>query len=379
MKTRSIHAISFLLSMLLLMTCICPLLTPSASAVSASSIRDVLFDADYYKSHNPDVVKAYGTSASALRRHFDDYGAREGRRPSVLFDASWYLGCYPDLKAAFGNDYAAALNHFVTYGIAEGRQGSPEFNVSVYKANYPDLRQAFGTDLSNNWKYLRHYLQYGQSENRNAVSPLSGSAVSSGGTTMYVKTSSTANRLNLRSAASTSSTILAKLPYGTAVQVLSSSNGWSKVQADGKTGYVSSQYLSSAAPGTSTVSARQQAMADKALSMLGNSNYNGLCQRFVRVVGESIGLPSGNAASALDACNMWRVSTSRDNIPVGAAVYLRSKNTAGAGYKYGHVGIYVGDGYVVHALSTVRKQSLDSLLQSYTYLGWGWQSGVDLR
>ena len=68
-----------------------------------------------------------------------------------------------------------------------------------------------------------------------------------------------------------------------------------------------------------------------------------------------------------------------DDIPVGAAVYLRSKNTSSAGYKYGHVGVYVGNGYVVHAVSTVKKQTLSSMLDNYHYLGWGWQCGVDLR
>ena len=114
--------------------------------------------------------------------------------------------------------------------------------------------------------------------------------------------------------------------------------------------------------------------------MLGSTAYSGYCQRFVRVAFEKAGLTgSGSAASALDACNQWRVSTSMDDIPVGAAVYLRSKNTSSAGYKYGHVGIYVGNGYVVHAVSTVKKQTLSSMLDNYTYLGWGWQCGVDLR
>ena len=126
------------------------------------------------------------------------------------------------------------------------------------------------------------------------------------------------------------------------------------------------------------VSSRQQAMADTARRYLGSNNYNGYCQRFVRVVGQNIGLPAGSASSALDACNKWRVSTDR-NIPVGAAVYLRGRNRSTNGYKYGHVGIYVGNGNVIHALTTVKEQSLDSLLQTFDYLGWGWQAGVDLR
>lgn len=128
-----------------------------------------------------------------------------------------------------------------------------------------------------------------------------------------------------------------------------------------------------------TVSDRQQRMADVALSYLGNTGYNGYCQKFVRVVGEKIGLPSGGAPTALDACDWWRVSTSMDNIPVGATVYLRSKKRSSLGYKYGHVGIYIGNGQVVHAQETVKQSSLSSMLNSYDYLGWGWQAGVDLR
>lgn len=129
---------------------------------------------------------------------------------------------------------------------------------------------------------------------------------------------------------------------------------------------------------SSGASARQNAMANQALNMLGSTQYNGYCQRFVRVVGQAIGLPAGNAASALAACNMWRVSTSSSNIPVGATVYLRTLNQSSSAYQYGHVGIYVGDGYVVHAVATVKKEKLSDMLTRYEYLGWGWQAGVDL-
>lgn len=154
---------------------------------------------------------------------------------------------------------------------------------------------------------------------------------------------------------------------------------WSYNGDSAQTFYLASPSGSGTPGGSSPVSSRQQAMASAALSFLGSTGYNGYCQKFVRVVGQRIGLPAGNAPSALAACNMWRVSTSMDNIPVGAAVYLRSKNTSSAGYTYGHVGIYIGDGYVVHAQSTVKKQTLSSMLSSYQYLGWGWQAGVDLR
>lgn len=62
-------------------------------------------------------------------------------------------------------------------------------------------------------------------------------------TTMCVLTSTGAS-LNVRAAANTSSAILGKLPYGSRVEVLSTSNGWARIQYNGRTGYVSAQYLS---------------------------------------------------------------------------------------------------------------------------------------
>ncbi|MBR8643947.1 SH3 domain-containing protein [[Brevibacterium] frigoritolerans] len=52
----------------------------------------------------------------------------------------------------------------------------------------------------------------------------------------------------MRSAASASASIIAKLVNNTTVTVYSESNGWSRVTANGKTGYVSTQYLTAKAP-----------------------------------------------------------------------------------------------------------------------------------
>ncbi len=66
------------------------------------------------------------------------------------------------------------------------------------------------------------------------------------GKTATVKTQSTS--LNVRNGAGTSYSIKDSVPKGDIVIILSSSNGWSKILYDGvKTGYVSSQYLSTEA------------------------------------------------------------------------------------------------------------------------------------
>ena len=69
------------------------------------------------------------------------------------------------------------------------------------------------------------------------------------GKTATVKTNSTS--LNVRSGAGTSYAVKDSIPKGEIVIVLSTSNGWSKVLYNGtKTGYVSSQYLSTSTTST---------------------------------------------------------------------------------------------------------------------------------
>jgi len=100
------------------------------------------------------------------------------------------------------------------------------------------------------------------------------------------------------------------------------------------------------------------------------------CQAFVyQVVYRALGISQVDKSqpTAREAKNSWLVSTSKTNISVGAAVYFNITSD-------GHVGIYVGDGMVVHMWpenkkGVVKMQSLDSLSN---YAGWGWQAGYDL-
>ena len=67
-------------------------------------------------------------------------------------------------------------------------------------------------------------------------------------TTKYVDVTK-GSSLNMRSSASTSASVVSKLARGTKVTVTSESKGWAKITAGGKTGYVSTSYLSASNPG----------------------------------------------------------------------------------------------------------------------------------
>ncbi len=61
--------------------------------------------------------------------------------------------------------------------------------------------------------------------------------------TATVSLGSASSRLNVRKEASTSAAVVGTLKHGAKVTILSSSNGWSKIQTDNVTGYVKSSYL----------------------------------------------------------------------------------------------------------------------------------------
>ncbi|MDR1629623.1 MAG: C40 family peptidase [Oscillospiraceae bacterium] len=122
----------------------------------------------------------------------------------------------------------------------------------------------------------------------------------------------------------------------------------------------------------STASNQVQTIISTAKSLVGSSQYNGYCQRFVRICYESAGIYANKSAfTALEAWSMWKVSASRSNIPVGACIYFQ-----GYGYDWtnGHVAIYLGDDYVIDA--TYQGVAVRKITNWQGYLGWGYQAGI---
>lgn len=117
----------------------------------------------------------------------------------------------------------------------------------------------------------------------------------------------------------------------------------------------------------------QQAIA-WAKKRLGSSAYAGRCQAFVAdAYAKGAGMPRKSASTAKAARKLWRVSTSRKDIPVGAAVYFDSPTAPSAG----HVALCIGNNQVIHAFSSIKITSIDAVIGAgYAYQGWGWNGGV---
>lgn len=105
-----------------------------------------------------------------------------------------------------------------------------------------------------------------------------------------------------------------------------------------------------------------------ARSWLGSSFYSGYCQAFVWRCFRDAGVVNASASSATVARGLWMIDTRRDNIPIGAAVYFTASSV------HGHVGIYTGNGKMIHAVSTVREETISNFWWGH-YQGWGWHGG----
>ena len=105
------------------------------------------------------------------------------------------------------------------------------------------------------------------------------------------------------------------------------------------------------------------------------NNYVGYCLLFVTKCWENMGFKGSYGwGNATNFANNNRVSTSRDNIPVGADVFFTSPDGNG------HIGIYIGGGYFVHAgsKSTYEKSTLTEGYFYNCYTGWGWHPYINV-
>lgn len=114
----------------------------------------------------------------------------------------------------------------------------------------------------------------------------------------------------------------------------------------------------------------------KQKDMLGNKG--GYCQAWVADVYAKAGQSWESSCCASTAAKKWVVSTSKDNIPLGAAVYGHSSSgTKCNGIDAGHVGIYVGNGQIASNVGYVKIESISSWTSVYGWKGWGWNGGTD--
>ncbi len=182
----------------------------------------------------------------------------------------------------------------------------------------------------------------------------------------------TASSLNFRSAPSTSASKLGSILKGTKVGVISESNGWTKINYNGKIGYVSSAYLSDQeSNGTSdnTTSNKVDKVIDFAKTLLGKPYVWGAegpnsfdCSGFTQYLfkkAAGVSLPRVSKDQA-----KFGQSVSRNNLQKGDLIAFDMEGSNNG--QVNHIGIYMGGDKLIHASSS-KKKVLISDMTTYYY------------
>lgn len=134
-------------------------------------------------------------------------------------------------------------------------------------------------------------------------------------------------------------------------------------------GPVSADHVSAA------VTLKSSSIRNYVSAKVGQNYPNGYCLKFVEECYQNLGAVRPHSCCASKSGNLFIRSNSSSNIPIGATVYFGNCGggpcrSCGSTY-FGHVGIYVGDGYFVHATGgKVQKSTLSSWIKKYRGYGY---------
>ena len=107
---------------------------------------------------------------------------------------------------------------------------------------------------------------------------------------------------------------------------------------------------------------------------------NGLCAMWVSQVYELAGCGYTGGASAAAMYDAFCSSSDRSQLKVGMAVAVSCHQHTQAGKQYGHIGIYIGDGKVMHNIGPIETWDLDRWISYYgdtVQVRWGYPPGVE--
>ena len=149
---------------------------------------------------------------------------------------------------------------------------------------------------------------------------------------------------------------------GKQVTVVSESNGWYQVTFDATTGWLLGEYLRDSADLDGTAGAKIVSMAMPFLGTRyrsGGASPSGFdCSGFTMYLYAQLGYSLPHSATAQYKNCGYAVA--KADLQPGDLVFFSDSSHA-----IGHVGIYIGNGQIIHARYSVGKITIDSLSASY--------------
>ncbi|WP_297131312.1 C40 family peptidase [Terrisporobacter sp.] len=220
---------------------------------------------------------------------------------------------------------------------------------------------------SNGWSKIKYNGSIGYVSSKYLDEKVSGDNTSTSTSVKYV----TASSLNVRSGASTNYSVIGTLSKGTKVEVISTSNGWSKIKYNGTIGYVSSQYLSDSVVEDNTTTS-PSVTVDKVISLAksllgkpyvwaaeGPNSFD--CSGYTYYVFKKAANTTIPRTSV--AQSKYGTYVSKSNLKPGDLVFFDTSGVNDGNVS--HVGIYIGNNEFIHCSSSKGKVIISQLNSSY--------------
>lgn len=205
--------------------------------------------------------------------------------------------------------------------------------------------------------------------------------------TMYVNS----EVINLRADATTDSDSVNRLTLATEVTVVGETNGWSKVKVNGQEGYILSTLLSDRKPEVTTSRGTQEQRqeskkttkkesSEKATSSSGSSTGSAIVEKAKSFIGSKY-VYGGSSPSGFDCSGFTQYIYKQFGISLNrtaAGQYSNGRSVSKSELQLGdlvmfgssasniyHVGIYMGNGKIVHAANGSRGVTTDTINSGY--------------
>ena len=172
----------------------------------------------------------------------------------------------------------------------------------------------------------------------------------------------TGGTINVRTGPGTNYDKITQVVSGKQVTVIGESNGWYQVTFGSTTGWLLGEYLRDPADLDGTVGAKIVSMARPFLGTRyrsGGASPSGFdCSGFTMYLYAKLGYSLPHSATAQYKNCGYAVA--KADLQPGDLVFFSDSSHA-----IGHVGIYIGNGQIIHARYSVGKITIDSLSASY--------------
>ena len=280
---------------------------------------------------------------------------KTGAASAIILTATAGSLCKDITIANAGNIDKTGVVNTSALNVRKGPSTKNGIVTKIYKGDKVTI-----TDSSNGWYKVK--LSNGKtgwvSDDYIKVSSSSSSSTSSKTGTV------TATSLNVRSGAGTKYSKVGSLSKGSKVTITETKNNWHKIKmSNGKTGWASADYIKTATTSSSSTNkadkivalAKKQLGKPYAWGAEGPNSFDCSGLTYYVYKQNGITLPRSSKAQSQKG-----TTVSKSNLKAGDLVFF---NTNGSGVS--HVGIYIGDGNMIHSTKPGDVVKTTSINSSY--------------